>query len=862
VRIDDIDGVNDHGVDIILKGISSGLGVGFQIKSDGDLRAKDFTIKLKGQITDSRKYALELLVIVFACRPTPENRQKYAYLQAEFAGYDEIQIIDPMRAAGLLRVFDSPIPLLCPASKSWQDLFVSTKQLDIAPMYLDHWWGLDPDERFQPPKEFKNILECVDSCPLTIVSGPPAVGKTFTALQVIWRKFGEGRDVSWIGPPRLRPPEGLISDSDTMPDLRERIDEITRKLAPTHRPLKDVHDFISSQLDFNQVVYIEDPFGKTNQEFAYSLHTYEFFDLNRFVSSISKGTPRYGCHILITTRDGLFDRWIDDCKRSRIQLPEFKLIRLAAASYTYKQRGSLVHALAVARRMHDPDKITALLTPHIRVPLDAERIMRELPQGATYELIVERASEFNGDFQAMLNSRILADSDAERLFLFLLATLSSGGSPRYDFNACYKNMHHVLMGSDELKGEGVTTWTEIPRLISSWSSLSERAKSEALGYLSEHEDHVIEQFCGSLEYSDISSDDAWDFLRLLIPKPYIGTRKSNVFGNPWGYLSRHLDRVPVDLRDALDRRAGAEPVLFSYALSDVLVNSWEAAPSSWRQAFSNPECLSNPDLQEKVLMDISRHWNLASGELRKLFDQQSRHKDYRIRAASGIGALVHYDSSPESLQPIVMSSVQDSDIRVPLLVMRGGLGTDDHDRKFAQALFMRADATAASYILVLLIRGRDLKETTWKVELARQCITKGEEFSQAVLLFNHFSHEREQTQYLNYCPPHFPMNESEPVRLAWLWVYANQQKSERDLTGGQAIDLLDTFAYPYRQLALFNLSVQANHLPKQLQRYLSRLQTSSDQDREAIQRGKEQQEPAGKYRTLSFPTWQLIQHTS
>lgn len=970
VKIDDIDGVNDHGVDIILEGISSRLRIGFQIKSDGDLKAKDFTIRLKGQITDSRKYALDLLVIVFACRPTLDNRQKYAYCQAEFAGYDEIQIIDPMRAAGLLRALDSPIPSLRPDLKTWQDLFVSSNQLDVAPMYLDDWWGLKPDERFEPPKEFNSILEAVNDCPLTILSGPPAVGKTFAALQTLWRKFGEGREISWIGPARLRPPQGLISDSDTMPDLRERIDVIRRRLGPMNQPLRDAHDFISTQLDLNKLVYIEDPFGKTGQEFAYSLHTYDFFDLNRFVSSISKGTPRYGCHILITTREGLFDRWIDDCKHSGTHLPEFKLIRIGASSYTYKQNRALVRVLAAARCVPDPDMVAALLAPHIRVPLDVERIMRELPKEVTYELIIERANAFNGDFQEMLNKRILADDDAERLFLLLLTTLSTGGSSRNDFYACYKSMYRALRipgDSDAsltqameryrtifsrldhrvpnlvgkmlsmtergfhlepihstiaerirddlraaasdwlslvasslpkvksdfwmsynlreiamellewgiaksgdhaekgiidvlLKREGITT-AEIPRLISSWPSLSERAKRWALGYLREQGDLVIEQFCGSLEYSDISSQDAWAFLRLLIPKPQIGTRKFNVFGNPWGYLSRHLNEVPPDLSESLDKRACGDPVSFTYALSDVLVNCWEAAPPLWREAFLSLESLSDSDLQEKTLFSIARCWKNASDELRVLLDQQSTHDDYRIRAAASIAALVHYDSSPESLQPIFESSLQDSNILVPLLVMREGLGIDEHDRKFAQALFERADPTAAAFMLDVFMHNHDWENVSWKVELAHLCIAKGEQFAQAVLLCSHQTNDRAQAEYLRYVPPTSPLEESEPVRLAWLWVYANQGDSKRGLTVDQVITLLDGLTYPYRQLALLNLSVQANYLAKQLQRYLKALETRTDEDAVAIQEGKRGRQPAEGRKTYSFPIRQLIPHT-
>ena len=969
VEVNDIDSFNDHGVDVFLRGMSSRLCVGFQIKSEGDLKRKDFTVRLKGQITDARKYGLNLLVIIFACRPTSENRAKYSYIQAETVGYndDKILVIDPMRAAGLLRAFESILPPIN-LTKDWQDLFIATKQMYLAPLYLDDWWGLKPDERFRPPKEFQSILEAVDTYPLTIISGPPAIGKTFTVLQVIWKKYKEGRDISWIGPSGRSMPEGILSHSDTMPDLKERIDSLTRKLGPMDRPLKDVHDFISAQLELNKIVYIEDPFGKTNQEFAYSLHTYEFFDLNKFVSSINKGTPRHGCHIVITTREGLFDRWIDDCKRNGATLPNFKLIRMGTESYSYGQVLSFAFDLAVARGIPEPKKIVRLLAPNIKVPFDVERIMRELPEAATYELIVDRVNAFNGDLQEILNKRLLADNDAERLFLLLLATLSDRGYGRNNFYDCYKNLYQVLLNSGDfdeslmsameryrpffsrleyttlgyvgkvfkptevgfhlepihssiaekivdnlrntagewlsrvaaslpkvqsdfevsyrlriialhlleweitktrrsaekgvikvlLQRKGITRF-EMPRLISSWSILSDRAKKEALGYLSHQENSVIEQFCGSLEQSDISPEDAWGFLRLLVPKPYIGTRTFNVFGNPWGYLSKHLNEIPIDLKRSLDERAQDTPDLFTYALSDVLVNCWKITPSSWREAFLNPECLSDSSLQEKTLIDIARGWKKADEELRVLLDQQSKHKDYRIRAAAGIAALVYYESSPESLEPIFMRSLKDENIQVPLLVMQDGLGKDEHDHKFAQSLFERANEATAAYMLNLLLHRRDLKEASWKFELAQQCIAKGGQLAQAVLLFNHFSYEREQTEYLGYIPPDSPMSESEPIRLAWLWLYTNQDNNKRDLSVTQVINLLTGLTYPYRQLALANFSVQANHIPKELQKLLKTIEVGTDNDAAAIKEGKKHRQPKkSRNTTYGFPIHHFI----
>jgi hypothetical protein len=62
-----------------MEGQQSHAGVGFQIKSDNDLRDTDFLPNLKRQITEARAYAaLKLYIIVLACSPDYYQRVQYA----------------------------------------------------------------------------------------------------------------------------------------------------------------------------------------------------------------------------------------------------------------------------------------------------------------------------------------------------------------------------------------------------------------------------------------------------------------------------------------------------------------------------------------------------------------------------------------------------------------------------------------------------------------------------------------------------------------------------------------------------------------------------------------------------------------
>jgi hypothetical protein len=310
INVENVDHVRDSGVDVVLTGQASKGRVGFQIKSDGDLASKDFTRDLKAQITDARAWGLSLYVIVLACRPTRKNSDKYMHIVNEFGRSpdDFVLILQPPRAAGLLRAFDSPPPNPPRASTEWTDFFTAVREPELVSSYLDDWNGILPDERFKPPKEFIDILEAAKTKPLTIVTGPPAVGKTFCAVQILWSDFQAGREIKWITPARFTETEGPIADATAPADMKRRVDLLSRYLGiiPRQPPL-DSTEFIAAHLKPNVTIYIEDPFGKTDDEFSYSMHTFRFFDLDKFVSAISQGAERFGCHILLTSREALFE---------------------------------------------------------------------------------------------------------------------------------------------------------------------------------------------------------------------------------------------------------------------------------------------------------------------------------------------------------------------------------------------------------------------------------------------------------------------------------------------------------------------------------------------------------------------------
>jgi hypothetical protein len=246
ISVEVLDGLHDHGVDILLSGLSSGHRVGFQVKSDRDLKEKDFTVRLKAQLVDSEYLGLDLMVLVFACQPTRRNIAIAHWWQDYCRGLARSVIcMVPGRAAALLVQRDGVSVPLAPARGSWAAFFHVVERPELAPVYLDAWQGLEPDERFLPPKELGEIRQALTNNCLVFVVGPPAFGKTFTALQLLWEAYSAGRPVSWVTANEVEPTDGPIPlpflDAGERAGFRRRVEAVLRTLGSDEGRLPDRH---------------------------------------------------------------------------------------------------------------------------------------------------------------------------------------------------------------------------------------------------------------------------------------------------------------------------------------------------------------------------------------------------------------------------------------------------------------------------------------------------------------------------------------------------------------------------------------------------------------------------------------------
>ena len=452
----ELDSMYDKGTDLLVEAAHSGARVGFQIKSTRDLAEEGMTHRLKAQILDAQQRGVELIVIVFACTPTRENLTIFQFWQNYAVDHPQpkIRCLSPMQAAGLFELFGHRIEPIVLAGRTWPDFFQAVRKPHLIPLYLDTWPGLMPDQRFLLPSSFESLHQTVQKNRLTFLIGPPAAGKTFTALQLLWIAFQEGRPVHWLTATDVEVTEGPIPRSGLdllgKATLKSRVDRLVRTLGSVPgKPPTDAIDVISRILEPNAQVYIEDPFGKSEDEYALSLASYDFFDFHRFVEELERSAKREGCRIVVTSREPLFLRWLADLKAKGVEAPQHSVVLLKYGDYYPAQLFDHAVLLAKARNLDDPEAIADVLVEHVESPLEIDTLIQLLPAQAGVGDAEEAVSGWKGDLRSKIEGRLTPRDDREAIVLLLLAAsgfrYESLGAPR----EIYAKLHSAL----RLEGE-------------------------------------------------------------------------------------------------------------------------------------------------------------------------------------------------------------------------------------------------------------------------------------------------------------------------------------------------------------------------------------------------------------------------
>jgi hypothetical protein len=355
-------------------------------------------------------------------------------------------------------------------------------------------------------------------------------------------------------------------------------------------------------------------------------------------------------------------------------------------------------------------------------------------------------------------------------------------------------------------------------------------------------------------------------MRLLLDEPRKGSTSGIYDRHPWRYLFLHLEEAPEDLLLRLDQWAAEQPVFFALTFGEELLLWWNRLPLDldhrrlllWRSTLFDRHSLTDPLLQERLLLAIARSWSYAPQISRELFDFQSTSGSWENRGYAGGQALFRAAEEPDLL-PFALEAARDSDLAVRHKAFGWGGGDTAH-RQFTEVLFEAITPGLAAALALKLIEGHRGGDKAWQDEVLALCLEVGGDHSKAALTYASIgsAESAKHLVRLAFQPAASPLAEPELVRTAWIWGHLNSLRARPVLTDDELEQLLHSFAPGEpRQWSLFYVSFQLTALPDRFGHLLEDLAASSPEDDEAISAGAAYRGPDSRGLTLPFAPFLL-----
>jgi hypothetical protein len=289
-----LQGLNDRGVDLEIKFTTAIYSVGFQVKSYNDIDDDNFSQKIWQQIGQSRSYTVDQFYIILCGDMTNQSHyQKVRRFVASVAqgNYPEIAIISPEQAWQLYQSFGQPIDEQQVQSRLTNlARFLHTigrqQELTIKDSVYANLKRL-----YVPPAEYPEIKETLETKGVVIIVGAPHLGKTFTAVNLLYEYYLQGYQPQWV--------LGRTAREDAQPSA---LPELYQRYA-----IRDSFS-IASMIEPGCIVYLEDPYGRTKQEeldFVAGGKRFEIGDLLHMLKRRSQSTEK-APKVVITSREGIF----------------------------------------------------------------------------------------------------------------------------------------------------------------------------------------------------------------------------------------------------------------------------------------------------------------------------------------------------------------------------------------------------------------------------------------------------------------------------------------------------------------------------------------------------------------------------
>ena len=210
------------------------------------------------------------------------------------------------------------------AAKTMED-FINILKAQKAPVDFPQYRQLD--RVYEPPREYNRIFKTLQKKKIVFIVGPPHVGKTFTAAQLLLRFYRDGREPRWVLPKELKPEPWQPGP------IAFQVKE----------PKESLVGLIKENVGRDKITYVEDIFGRTSQEETKwkraDLSPREI--LRHLVELVQRDEPH--ALVIVTSREKIFDRALKAAPELKELVIRLKSrVRVEPGSYRLTQKKKML----------------------------------------------------------------------------------------------------------------------------------------------------------------------------------------------------------------------------------------------------------------------------------------------------------------------------------------------------------------------------------------------------------------------------------------------------------------------------------------------------------------------------------------
>lgn len=253
------------------------------------------------------------------------------------------------------------------------------------------------DELYVEPKEFNEIKNILVNKNIIFIIGDPGIGKTYTAVKLLKEYYELGYQPIWIA--------GLEKEER---DLQSKV----------------IRDFEPGS---NQIVYFEDPFGRTAFEKRDSL--YQIF------SPLMDKLTASNCKVIITSRKEIFERFTKESLLEQEVLHLKSELNVTNPSYDIQGLREIFNKLGSIYCEWFDEKdfrnlvYDAIENSKLSTPLSIRDLISVSHSTKSKDILKEQINRRTNDIVKVFALEIMTTSISAKLILYLVYFCGSKGKP-------------------------------------------------------------------------------------------------------------------------------------------------------------------------------------------------------------------------------------------------------------------------------------------------------------------------------------------------------------------------------------------------------------------------------------------------